>query len=135
MGFLDARLSAALPCERVFSSSKETDTLRRSALSPLMEILQILKFIHRSDRLSFTDGLLSSEIEQSILDIDLDVIDKPTAEGKIEELYKVISEAWAGWGRDSDMQNVADAGLVDENSGDEGDEDLGPDSEGSNSSS
>lgn len=101
----------------------------------MMEILQILKFIYRSDRLSFTDGLLSSEFEQSILDIDPDVIDKLMAEGKIEELCKVVSEAWAGWGHDSDMQNVADAGFVDEDSDDEGDEDSGSDSEGSNSSS
>lgn len=37
--------ASAVPCERVFSSSKETCTLRRSRMSPqLMERLQILNF-------------------------------------------------------------------------------------------
>ena len=42
----------------VFSSSKETDTLRRSKLSPWMiEMLQILTFTYRSERLDFNNGL------------------------------------------------------------------------------
>ncbi|KAJ2969846.1 hypothetical protein NUW54_g12869 [Trametes sanguinea] len=37
--------ASSVPCERVFSSSKETDALRRSGLgTAMMEILQILKF-------------------------------------------------------------------------------------------
>ncbi|KIY46808.1 hypothetical protein FISHEDRAFT_13691, partial [Fistulina hepatica ATCC 64428] len=63
MDVLPAQASA-VPCERVFSSSKETDTLRRSQLSPaLMEILQILKFTFRQDRMSFMEieGVCSAE--------------------------------------------------------------------------
>ncbi|KII83130.1 hypothetical protein PLICRDRAFT_119798, partial [Plicaturopsis crispa FD-325 SS-3] len=46
--------ASAVPCERVFSSSAETDTKRRNSLSPtMMEALQILKFSFRTDRLDF----------------------------------------------------------------------------------
>ncbi|KII82957.1 hypothetical protein PLICRDRAFT_74446, partial [Plicaturopsis crispa FD-325 SS-3] len=42
--------ASAVPCERVFSSSAETDTCRRSNLSPKrMEMLQILKYAYRHD--------------------------------------------------------------------------------------
>ncbi|TEB26685.1 hypothetical protein FA13DRAFT_1607328, partial [Coprinellus micaceus] len=83
-----------VPCERAFSSSKETDALRRSSLSPLMmEMLQILKFTYHGDRLSFTDNLLCSEFEMSILEIDPDVIDRLLAEGKVDELCELVDEA------------------------------------------
>ncbi|KAI0073296.1 hypothetical protein K474DRAFT_1603580, partial [Panus rudis PR-1116 ss-1] len=43
--------ATSVPCERIFSSSKDTDTLRRCQLSPsTMELLQILKFIVRAER-------------------------------------------------------------------------------------
>lgn len=49
---------SAVPCERVFSSAKETTTLRRNNISPeLMEALQMLKFSLRKGRsLNFTAG-------------------------------------------------------------------------------
>jgi hypothetical protein len=49
---------SAVPCERVFSSAKETTTARRNNISPeLMEALQILKFSLRKGRgLNFTAG-------------------------------------------------------------------------------
>jgi hAT family protein len=51
--------ASAVPCERVFSSSKETITARRNSLSPqLVEALQLLKFAAKQGRsLSFTEGL------------------------------------------------------------------------------
>lgn len=51
---------SAVPCERVFSSSKETMSSHRSRISPeLMEALQILKFAVRKGRgdLNFTIGM------------------------------------------------------------------------------
>ena len=67
MDVLPAQASA-VPCERVFSSSKETCTLRRSRISPqLMEALQVLKFAHKRDRLNFTIGLVAQE-EDCLLD-------------------------------------------------------------------
>ena len=56
--------ASSVPCERVFSSSAETDTKRRNRLSPLtMEVLQMLKFHIKSRRLNFTAGWETSEKE------------------------------------------------------------------------
>ena len=51
--------ASSVPCERVFSSGKETMRPRRSRISPhLMECLQILKFSIRKGRaLKFTEGM------------------------------------------------------------------------------
>jgi hypothetical protein len=50
---------SAVPCERVFSSSAETDTLRRNrTTAELMEALQMLKFIVKQGYgLDFTAGM------------------------------------------------------------------------------
>ncbi|KIK79366.1 hypothetical protein PAXRUDRAFT_161451 [Paxillus rubicundulus Ve08.2h10] len=54
--------ASTVPCERVFSSGKDTDTARQNSLSPnTMEILQILKFAFRGERLSFENGWCDSE--------------------------------------------------------------------------
>ena len=49
---------SSIPCERVFSSGKETTTAQRSRISPeLMEALQLLKFsFRRGCFLDFTAG-------------------------------------------------------------------------------
>jgi len=53
----------SVPCERVFSASKEMTTSRRNCLSGrTMEAMQILKFQAKSKRvLSFTEGLGEDE--------------------------------------------------------------------------
>jgi hypothetical protein len=53
-----------VPCERVFSSGKETMTPRRNRISPeLMEELQLLKFsFKKGEQLTFTEGI-SEEAE------------------------------------------------------------------------
>ena len=52
----------AVPCERVFSSSAETDTKRRNRIHPLlMEALQMLKFSRKRNRLDFMDGWSTQE--------------------------------------------------------------------------
>lgn len=54
--------ASAVPCERVFSSSAETDTKRRNRISPvLMEALQMLKFYLKKERLNFTRGWITSQ--------------------------------------------------------------------------
>lgn len=54
--------ASAVPCERIFSSSAETDTKRRNRISPLlMEALQMLKVHLRTERLDFTAGWITSE--------------------------------------------------------------------------
>ncbi len=51
--------ATSVPCERVFSASKETTTARRNRLGPKMvQALQILKFQGKHMKeLSFTEGL------------------------------------------------------------------------------
>lgn len=59
-----------MPCERVFSSSKETDIDRRANLSPeKMEQLQILKFGFWGERLTFTSNFMSPESDTLVLDV------------------------------------------------------------------
>jgi hAT family C-terminal dimerisation region len=54
--------ASAVPCERVFSSSAETDTKKRNRIKPeLMEALQILKFALKKERLTFTAELITPE--------------------------------------------------------------------------
>ena len=51
--------ASSVPCERVFSSSKETITAKRNSLSPrLVEALQLLKYETKQGReISFVEGL------------------------------------------------------------------------------
>jgi hypothetical protein len=55
--------SSSVPCERVFSSGKETITPRRNRITPeLMESLQILKYSYNQDeKLNFTKGMREAE--------------------------------------------------------------------------
>jgi hypothetical protein len=54
--------ASAVPCERAFSSSAETDTKRRNRIGPnLMEALQILKYSIRNDLIDFTAVNLATE--------------------------------------------------------------------------
>jgi hypothetical protein len=47
--------ASSVPCERLFSSSKETSTPRRNRINPqLMEALQVLKFSFHSAALDLT---------------------------------------------------------------------------------
>lgn len=52
--------ASAVPSERAFSASKETDTNRRSNMdAELMEMLQVLKYAFREDRLCFTQDWIA----------------------------------------------------------------------------
>jgi hypothetical protein len=56
--------ATSVPSERVFSSAKETDTLKRNRINPaLMEALQLLKFSLKKERLNFISGWATSESE------------------------------------------------------------------------
>jgi hAT family C-terminal dimerisation region len=58
--------ASSVPCERVFSSAKDTDTVKRNRIHPmLMEVLQTMKFSLKKDRgaISFTDGWKTTEVE------------------------------------------------------------------------
>jgi len=91
MDILPAQASS-VPCERIFSSSKETNSLRRSRMSPeLMEALQILKFSFRQDRLCFTRDFIAKEEDYAISG---PVTQRTTEElihaGKLDELQDLI---------------------------------------------
>ncbi|KAJ6607699.1 hypothetical protein B0H10DRAFT_1817515, partial [Mycena sp. CBHHK59/15] len=87
--------ASAIPSEHIFSSSKETDTLRRSSLSPhMIEMLQILKFIYRQDCIKFCDGLVATETELSIIDVDPKVVDALLVAGRTEELEELVNSSW-----------------------------------------
>ena len=87
--------ASAVPCERVFSSSKETDALRRANLSPkLMEQLQILKYIYRGDRLHFMSDLLCTEQELTVIDIDRSLLEDMISDGRADELDSLISASY-----------------------------------------
>jgi hypothetical protein len=54
--------ATSVPCERVFSSAKETDTAKQNRISPvLMEALQLLKFSLKKECLNFVNGWPTSE--------------------------------------------------------------------------
>lgn len=88
---------SGVPCERVFSSSKETDALRRGSLSgSMMEMLQILKFSYRQHRLRFCDGLVATEAELSVIDVDPELIDGLLSTGRTQELKDLVNSSWGG---------------------------------------
>jgi len=62
--------ASSVPCERVFSSSKETITARRNSLGPsLVEALQLLKYATKKGRgISFVEGLEKGE-EYNVLEL------------------------------------------------------------------
>jgi hypothetical protein len=65
MDYLAVQVTS-VPCERVFSSAKETDTAKRNRISPLlMEALQMSKFWLKKQRLNFMDGWATSEADMS----------------------------------------------------------------------
>ncbi len=60
--------ATSVPCECVFSSAKETDTVKRNRMSPvLMEALQLLKFSLKKERLNFTAGWATSESAMGVV--------------------------------------------------------------------
>ena len=89
--------ASSVPCERVFSSSKETDTLRRSQLSPeTMEMFQVLKFQYCCGRLDFDNKWIASEAELSVADISLELVDEMLADGRVSELCKLLTNNHSG---------------------------------------
>ncbi|KAG6808413.1 hypothetical protein H0H92_004231 [Tricholoma furcatifolium] len=85
--------ASSVPCERVFSSSKETCALRRNRMSPKhMEGLQLLKFSYKQDRLTFTDDLLAKEVDYNISGpITSAAIDELVRTDRLSELRDLLA--------------------------------------------
>jgi len=67
--------ASAVPCERIFSSSAETDTKRRNRIGPLMmEALQMLKFHLKKSRLNFTEAWVTPENQMTNDEPDVDLL-------------------------------------------------------------
>ena len=67
--------ASAVPCERIFLSSAETDTKPRNPISPLlMEALQMLKLHLKKDHLNFTAAWMTTEKEMIDDDPDVDLL-------------------------------------------------------------
>ena len=88
--------ASSVPCERIFSSSAETDTKQRNRISPpLMEALQMQKFMIKKERLNFMDGWMVQE--KQLVDDDLDVdllqtlLDEDT-ENNFDNVIRSISQ-------------------------------------------
>jgi len=90
--------ASAVPCERIFSSSKETDALRRSKMRPeLMEILQLVKYSVRQDRLTFTENWVAREDDLLKIDsmpsevLEAGEVDRRLSAGDISGLLELIT--------------------------------------------
>ncbi|KAL0961546.1 hypothetical protein HGRIS_006485 [Hohenbuehelia grisea] len=101
MDVLPAQASA-VPCERVFSSSKETCSLRRNRLgAELLEALQCLKYAYRQDRLSFVDGLFAKEEDYQICGpvtaAARQELEARGATGELSDLLRNVNEPASDW--------------------------------------
>ncbi|KIJ91783.1 hypothetical protein K443DRAFT_114565 [Laccaria amethystina LaAM-08-1] len=77
--------------ERMFSSSKETDTLRRNNLSPeIMERLQILKFTFASEWMDFNNKWVSIEEEISVSNVSPSCMDDLFATRQLDTLELLL---------------------------------------------
>ena len=87
--------ASSVACEHVFSSSKETITMRRSCFSPLlMEILQFLKYTYRQEQLDLIEGLLSSEKEMLKLDVpsvSMEDVRELLTSGHVDRLVNILN--------------------------------------------
>lgn len=83
--------ASAVSCERMFSSAKETCTLRRNLLSaPLMEVLQFLKQLYKQERLDFISHLVARPEDYSISEASDHAIKELLNVGKSEELLELL---------------------------------------------
>ena len=83
--------ASSVPCERVFSSSAETDTKQRNRINPLMmETLQMLKFHLRKERLNFTAAWATPDKQMVEDDPDVDLLAKLLRGDYQDQLDQVI---------------------------------------------
>jgi hypothetical protein len=83
--------ASAVPCERIFSSSKETCALRRSPLSAsTLEVLQVWKQLYK-ENLQFVSHLLAKEDDYAIDHATEAAIHELVSSGNMEELWDLFN--------------------------------------------
>jgi len=58
----------------------------------MMEILQILKFSFKGERLDFNDGWITEEHEPSVVDVPPSTVGELLATGQVEELTRLLCQ-------------------------------------------
>jgi hypothetical protein len=101
--------ASAVPSERVFSSSAETDTKKRNRINPaLMEALQMLKFALKKACLDFTSGWITSESEMQdeVPDEDLlAILLRGNREDALDKMMHVFGQDDSDGSDDSEDDN------------------------------
>jgi hypothetical protein len=91
--------ATSVPCERVFSSAKETATPKRNRMTPvLMEALQMLKHLLKKKRLNFMEGWSTSEDDMSGVSKangDLGVLFVDDRDTALDTLLKIDHVSWS----------------------------------------
>ena len=59
-----------------------------------MEVLQISKYLFRSERLNFTEGLLATEEECSVIDVSPSTLAELLKSGDIENLESIVQSSY-----------------------------------------
>ena len=87
--------ASAVPCERLFSSSKITCTDRRNHILPkLLEALQTRKFMVKQRRMDFMEGFLADEVDYTIDGkLTANAIEELLKCGNIDELEALLRDA------------------------------------------
>jgi len=92
MDILPVQMSA-VPHERVFSSSTETDTKKHNWISPfLMEALQMLKFTMRQDQFHFMQGWIIFQKDMMCVRSDNNSLVQLTVGNDFNNIIKMILE-------------------------------------------
>jgi len=88
----------SVPCERAFSSSKETGIMRRSLLSAsMLEVLQVLKHLYKQKRLDFTSHWIANEEDYSIEKATEAAINELVSSAKCDELLDLLRNMDSAW--------------------------------------
>ena len=91
--------ASSVPCERIFSSSAETDTKRRNHIgAPLMEALQMQKFMFKKERLNFMEGWMVQEKQLVEHDLDVDLLqtllgDTQNGQNNFDNVIRIINQS------------------------------------------
>lgn len=86
--------ASSVPCERVFSSAKETATPRRNRISPAtMRSLQLLKFFIKKGHSADIDFMADDRQENEERDLQAMMTDEAYA--NMTDFEKQLATAWA----------------------------------------